>query len=302
MRESEVSEGFDLRPYLEQKRKLVDLELDARIPAASVHPGLLHEAMRYSVFAGGKRLRPILALATAEALQVEAKRVLTLCCSLELIHTYSLIHDDLPAMDDDDYRRGELTCHRKYGEAVAILAGNALMALAFELLSEEQEVNETVQVSVIRRLSAAVGSRGGLIAGQVVDLCTEGKAYTGEELDFIHSFKTGALIEAAVTCAARLCGGSEAMKCLRTYAISSGLAFQIVDDILDIEGSSVELGKTRGKDEAERKATYPALYGLEESRRRVAELIEGAVEVVEPLGPPARPLQEIARFIASRRY
>ncbi len=298
--------GFDIEGYLSEQKALVDECLARLIPAAERHPSLIHEAMRYSLFAGGKRIRPILALATAETVGALVNRVMKFACALEMIHTYSLIHDDLPAMDDDDYRRGHLTCHRKFGEAIAILAGNGLMNRAFQVLAEaegNEEVDAETRLEVIARLCRAIGTEQGVIAGQVVDLTTQGSSFSREELEFIHSSKTGALIAASVSCAGVLCGvRGDRLWALEQYGFKVGLAFQIVDDILDIVASSEELGKTPGKDRADQKATYPAFFGLAKSREEVDRLVSEALESLAILGGAASPLAELARFIASRRF
>ena len=296
---------FDLVLYVEEKKRLVDARLDRCLPSDQTTPGRLHQAMRYSVFAGGKRIRPILALASAEAVSCSLERVLPLACALELLHAYSLIHDDLPAMDDDDFRRGQPTCHKVYGEGIAILAGNGLMARAFGLLAESEASKSSPErvLEVIRRLSRAMGSEGGVIGGQAVDLATEGRPFSADDLDYIHRSKTGALIRAAVTCPAVLCGvPDESLTALDHFGQRVGLAFQIVDDVLDVVGSREELGKTSGKDTADGKATYPALYGVEESRRTAERLVEEAVDYLEPFGTRAEALIELARFISIRRF
>jgi len=298
--------GFDIGGYLSGQKAVVDENLARLVPAAERHPSVIHEAMRYSLFAGGKRIRPILALATAETVGVPVTRVMRFACALEMIHTYSLIHDDLPAMDDDDYRRGQLTCHRKFGEAIAILAGNGLMNRAFQILAEpgeDEEVNADTRLDVIARLCRAIGTEQGVIAGQVVDLTTQGSSFSREELEFIHSSKTGALISASVSCAGVLCQvQGERLRNLEQYGFKVGLAFQIVDDILDIVASSEELGKTPGKDRADQKATYPAFFGLVKSREEVDRLVSEAVKHLAQLGQTVSPLAHLAHFIASRRF
>ncbi len=306
--------GFSLDRYLEPRRALIESRLDGWLPPAHHPPSIIHEAMRYSVFAGGKRIRPLLAIAAAEAVTgtsiletpvvAGGKATLQFACALEMIHTYSLIHDDLPAMDNDDYRRGRLTCHKVYGEGIAILAGNALMTHAFELLaSGRDEVPPSARLEVIERLCRAIGTEGGVIAGQVADLCTQGKPFTAADLNYIHASKTGALIEASVTCAGMLAGASpDQLADLSLFGRKTGLAFQIVDDVLDVVATSAELGKTSGKDSAGGKATYPALYGVERSREAAAKLVAEAVERLQPWGESARPLTELARFISVRRF
>ncbi|MFQ5929376.1 MAG: polyprenyl synthetase family protein [Acidobacteriota bacterium] len=297
--------GFSIEQYLNQKKQTLDQYLDDFLPAADSDPEIIHEAMRYSVFAGGKRIRPILALATGEALGGDFQELIYLACALEMIHTYSLIHDDLPAMDDDDYRRGQLTAHKKFGEGIAILAGNALLTLAFQRLAEipTRSDEAEIKLAVMRHICRAIGTARGMLAGQVMDLVTQSNPFSSEQLEQIHSSKTGALIQASVYCSALVSGASqEARKRLGAFGSSVGLAFQIVDDILDVEGSSRVLGKTPGKDDLNHKATYPAMYGLQTSRKIAAELVESAIQEISFLGPRADVLRELARFISVRRF
>ena len=301
----EASALSELKGFFESQRKRVDASLDLLLEPDSQSPTVLHQAMRYSVFAGGKRVRPILALAIREALGGPLASVLKLAACLELIHTYSLIHDDLPAMDNDDFRRGLPTLHRKYGEGVAILAGNALLTQAFELLSELPTVgvDPALTLSVINVLCKAIGTPEGMISGQVVDLLTAGKDFSESELQYIHRSKTAALIRASVTSSALLCGSSsDVMKKMSAFGSSIGLVFQIVDDILDVEASSQDLGKTAGKDQLAEKATYPALYGIEKSRVLKNEQLDRAVAELEFLGPRGKTLRQIAHFIARRGH
>jgi geranylgeranyl diphosphate synthase type II len=259
--------------------------------------------MRYSVMAGGKRLRPILVIAGAEAVGGAADTVLPTACALELIHTYSLIHDDLPAMDDDDYRRGRPTSHKVFGEAVAILAGDALLTLAFQLVARNAERvgDPRVICDVVADIAEAAGT-GGMVGGQVVDIESEGKAVSAETLDYIHTHKTAALIRVSLRTGALLAGAKpDALAAISTAGERLGLAFQIVDDILDVEGSLEELGKTAGSDERKQKATDPAVHGLEVSRRRARALVEEAKDVLTTLGPPAAPLAALADYILERR-
>lgn len=297
--------SFEFDAYLESQRKVVDSHLDKFLPPEEEYPEVIHRAMRYSVFAGGKRIRPILALAASEAVGGQFEKSVRLACALELIHTYSLIHDDLPAMDDDDHRRGLLTCHKVFGEGIAILAGNGLMAHAFQLLTEIPggEGFSDTKIKVLNGLCRAIGTQHGVIAGQVVDLVTEGKPFSAGELEYIHSSKTGALIEASVYCSALLAEADELyLECLRTFGLKAGLAYQIVDDVLDMEGSREELGKTPGKDISGQKATYPALYGLQESRHTARRLVEEAIDAIRCLGEKGAALRELARFISIRRF
>jgi len=291
---------FDFSAYLSERRDLVDTALERLLPSEDREPPSVHRAMRYSVMAGGKRLRPILVIAGAEAVGARADAVMPTACALELIHTYSLIHDDLPAMDDDDYRRGRLTSHKVFGEAVAILAGDALLTLAFEMIARGPG-DPRVICKVVGAVAEAAGTRG-MVGGQVVDIESEGKTVAGEVLEFIHRHKTAALIRVSLCAGAWLGGGTPAqMEAIRTAGDDLGLAFQIVDDILDVEGSLAEMGKTAGSDERKKKVTYPALYGLEGSRAKARELIEHALAALAPLGPPAEPIRALAAFIVERK-
>ena len=287
--------SFDLGAYLAERRRAVDETLERYLPAKDASPATIHEAMRYSVFAGGKRLRPILVIAVAEAVGGAMGRVLPTACALELIHTYSLIHDDLPAMDDDDYRRGRLTNHKVFGEAMAILAGDALLTLAFALLAEN------ASLEVVKEVAQAAGTFG-MIGGQVVDVQSEGKSVDAETLEYIHRHKTAALIRCALRSGAMLAGASpSALTAIGEAGSHLGLAFQIVDDILDVEGSLAELGKTAGSDRRKKKVTYPEHFGLEASRLKAKSLIEDAKAALAPLGPDAEPIRALADFIFQRR-
>ena len=291
--------------YLREQKEIVDAHLDEFLPSGSAYPEVVHEACRYSLFAGGKRLRPILALATGEALGGDFSRLIYFACALEMIHTYSLIHDDLPAMDDDDYRRGRLSAHKAFGEGVAILAGNALLTGAFQLLSEIPGGSEwaDVKVALIHRIAQALGTYRGLIGGQVVDLISQGKPFSRHQLDYIHSSKTGALIQVSVVGAACLSQASEEERChLEIYGCNVGLAFQIVDDILDEVGSGPEMGKASRKDSVNQKVTYPAMYGVDRSRRISVQLVNKAVQEITFLGSRGDFLKELAEFISVRRF
>jgi geranylgeranyl diphosphate synthase type II len=289
--------------YLAEAKKAVDECLDRLLPAESEEPRTIHKAMRYSTFAGGKRVRPILVLAAGESVGGNREVLLHLGCAIELIHTYSLIHDDLPALDNDDIRRGRPTCHKVFGEAMAILAGDSLMTRSYQLLVELPNVPsmDSTRVAVIREIAYATGTVEGMIGGQVVDLESEGRAITAENLEYIHRSKTGALLAACTRCAALAAGASPAqLKALGAYGRKIGLAFQIMDDILDVTASSEELGKTAGKDQKAKKATYPALYGIDASREKAKELTGSAIEDVRELGARAEALRGLARFIHSR--
>lgn len=292
---------FDLQDYLQSRKQLVEEALDQSLPIT--RPEKIYEAMRYSLLAGGKRLRPILCLSACELCGGTLAMALPTACALEMIHTMSLIHDDLPAMDDDDYRRGKLTNHKVYGEDIAILAGDGLLAFAFEYTAAQtQNVEPLNLIQVLARLGRTVGAAG-LVGGQVLDLESEGKPdITPETLTFIHTHKTGALLETSVVAGALLAGAdSHTRQCLATYAQKIGLAFQIVDDILDITATQEELGKTAGKDLIAQKATYPSLWGLAESRRQADQLVAEAIAVLAPWGERAIPLVALAEYIVNRK-
>ena len=295
--------AFDLKTYLDERRRLVDGALDRVLPPENTPPSTAHRAMRYSVMAGGKRLRPILVIAGCEAVGGRAEHVMPTACALELIHTYSLIHDDLPAMDDDDYRRGRLTNHKVFGDAMAILAGDALLTLAFRLIASNVDAAADARViaDVVAEVAEAAGTDG-MVGGQVVDIESEGKTVSAETLDYIHTHKTAALIRASLRVGSLLAGAKpDALKAITRAGDALGLAFQIVDDILDVEGSLEELGKTAGSDQRKQKATYPALHGLPASRQRARALIEEAKAALVPLGVAARPIAALADFIYERR-
>ncbi|MEJ2007133.1 MAG: polyprenyl synthetase family protein [Acidobacteriota bacterium] len=287
--------------YLNEQRALVDQELNRMLPPEDTFPPSIHRAMRYSVFAGGKRLRPILCAEAGRLLGADEAPLLKISSALELVHTYSLIQDDLPALDNDDLRRGKPTCHRAFGESTAILTGDALLTLAYEVLAEPGIASAECQLRIIRELAHATGTLNGMVAGQVMDLETTNQAVDAATLEFIHSSKTGAFLCAAVRCGAIFAGAKESdLERVTTYGRKIGLAFQIVDDLLDVVGSKAALGKTPGKDDNQHKATYPALYGIEESRRKAAELIQEACESLEPYGKAASRLQELAHFLIER--
>jgi len=296
---------LDLKLYLQERCELIDSRLETAMPAADEFPYSLHRSMRYSLFAGGKRIRPVLLLAAAEAVGGDVSVALPAACAMEMIHTYSLVHDDLPAMDNDDFRRGIPTNHKVFGEAVAILAGDALLTQAFILLSSQAfaaSLSPERILAVINEMATAAGSRG-MVGGQIVDMESEGK----QDLDlptvqFIHTHKTGVLIKAAVKCGALLgCADEVLLSALIRYGEAIGLAFQIYDDILDIEGTTEEIGKDAGSDEARGKATYPAVIGIRESRKRAAELLELALDAIAGFDAQADPLREIARYVLSRK-
>ncbi len=289
--------------YIARRGRLVDRALQRWLPRADEFPPQVHEAMSYSLFAGGKRLRPILALAGAEAVGGRATDALPVACSLELIHTYSLIHDDLPAMDNDDLRRGKPTSHRVFGEGLAILAGDALLTEAFRLLARPdlmKNISPATRLRVIYQVAYAAGSLG-MVGGQAMDISFQGKKIDKHLLEYIHSHKTGALIAAAVQ-AGGLIGGASPRegRALANYGQKLGLAFQITDDLLDIHGEARKLGKSVRKDRAQGKATYPALFGVSESRRQAEILLNEAVGRLKIFSHWADPLREIARFILKR--
>jgi len=295
---------MDLKAYLEERRALINRSLQAYLPAVRGPAFRVVEAMHYSLFAGGKRLRPILCLAAAEAVGGDAGEALPAACALEMIHTYSLIHDDLPAMDDDDLRRGQPTCHKKFDEATAILAGDGLLTEAFHILAAaavRHGGREAAVAEVIEVISKAAGYQG-MVGGQMLDLQAEGRRVTLKELETIHRLKTGALLTSSCRAGAILGGGSRLeITILTGYGEKFGLAFQITDDLLDVEGSTAEMGKPAGSDEARQKATYPALLGVEKSREWARRLVEEAIRDLDPLGDQAQPLAEIARYLLVRR-
>ncbi len=296
---------MDLKSYIKEKCRLVDVELNKVMPLEEELPYSLHRSMRYSTFAGGKRIRPVLLLAACEAVGGNVDNALAAAAAMEMIHTYSLVHDDLPAMDNDDFRRGNPTNHKVFGEAVAILAGDALLTQAFILLSSPSlaaAVPPATLLQVIHEISSCAGSKG-MVGGQVVDMESEGRHDIDlPTVQYIHIHKTGALIKAAIKSGALLGGARDGeLASLVRYGEAIGLAFQIADDILDIEGTTEELGKDAGSDQARGKATYPAVVGIEESRRRAAELLDMALESLSGFDHRADPLREIARYVVERK-
>jgi geranylgeranyl diphosphate synthase type II len=288
--------------YLSEQQKLIDCELDRLVPAESVPPATIHRAMRYSLFAGGKRIRPLLCLAAADAVSDAIDGAVTAASTLEFIHTYSLIHDDLPALDNDDYRRGKLTCHKVFGDAMAILAGDALLTLAFQVLSASLKVSERQRALLAAELSKAAGTVGGMIGGQVADLEGEGQSPNAALLESIHRAKTGALLRASVRMGAIYAGATSGqLAALSAYGEHIGLAFQMIDDILDVEESSEALGKTAGKDAQQHKITFPAVYGVEESRRMASIECQRAHETLAAFGARAERLHELADLIVHRK-
>ncbi|MCX8116522.1 MAG: polyprenyl synthetase family protein [Desulfobacterota bacterium] len=297
---------MDIQVYLREKREIVDRALEELFPPlegldlGQGYPVSLRRAIRHSLFSGGKRIRPILSMAAFEAVGGQGDQILPFACGLEMIHTYSLIHDDLPALDNDEYRRGKLTCHRVFGEAIAILAGDALLTEAFCLMTRDPTQNPGIVLSVVHEVAKASGVYG-MVGGQVADIESEGKEVDFARVEYIHTHKTGALILASVRAGALLGQGSEqALKAISRYGKMVGLAFQIVDDILNIEGKSEIMGKSTGSDVKKQKATYPAVMGIQASKRRAEELVESAVSALQPFGSEADPLREIARYIVRR--
>jgi len=289
------------REYLKQQQQFVDAQLDRLAPPESTPPQTIHRAMRYSLFAGGKRIRPVLCLEAARAVADFAPGAEEAACALEFVHTYSLIHDDLPALDNDDLRRGRPTCHKAFGEATAILAGDALQTYAYEVLARLQCPAEA-RVAIIAQIAHATGTIGGMISGQVMDLEAEHTRPDAQTLEYIHRSKTGALLTASVVTGGIYAGGSEEqIQSLRDFGQNIGLAFQIVDDVLDVTQTSEQLGKTAGKDKAEEKATYPALFGIEASLKKADELVAKASAALDSFGDRAATLREIAHFLVERK-
>ncbi len=294
---------MDLKTYLQEKKLLIDKALEELLPSEDEFPAQLHKAMRYCLMASGKRIRPILALAAAEAVGGDPDTIIHEASALELIHTFTLIHDDLPAMDDDDYRRGILTTHKVFGEAMAILAGDALLTEAFNILSmgfKKGKHKATHIVEIIKIVADASGSKG-IVGGQVADLEAEGKIIDEKALEYIHNHKTGSLITASVILGGTLAGGSnKEIKHLKQYGASIGLAFQIKDDILDITGSAEEIGKKPGSDQNKNKATYPSILGLEAAEKRQRDLCQLSLEALKSFDSRADRLREIALYIIER--
>jgi geranylgeranyl diphosphate synthase type II len=292
---------MDIKAYLAESKNEVDRTLEQLLPAEEEAPSTIHKAMRYSVLAGGKRVRPILTLASGQSLGGDKEVLLRLGAAIEMMHTYSLIHDDLPALDNDDLRRGHPTCHKVFGEAIAILAGDSLMTRCYQVLADLPKIQDSVKIRIISEIAAATGTVDGMIGGQVVDLESEGKSIDPATLEYIHHSKTGALLNACVRCGALAANAnSTELHMLSEFGSKVGLVFQIVDDILDVTSSSETLGKTAGKDEKVKKATYPALYGIEASRKKAKELARSALEGIMGLGEQANALRSLAQFIISR--
>ena len=293
---------MNLKDYLAERSAIVDRALDRFLPKATAKPPTIHKAMRYSLFAGGKRLRPVLCLAAAEACGGDLNDALAAACAVECIHTYSLIHDDLPCMDNDDYRRGRLTSHKVYGEGIAVLAGDALLTFAFEILTAAQGTPRYPAAALVRELAYAAGSRA-LIAGQVADLEGEGKKTTLRELRFIHEAKTAALLTSAIRLGAMSANATPAkLEALTAFGKHLGLAFQVIDDILDVTQTSEKLGKSAGKDVAAQKATYPALLGLEKARKEAQKLTAASLSALKPFRKAGETLQALGEYLLQREY
>jgi geranylgeranyl diphosphate synthase type II len=298
-------DGLFASQYLSEGKKFVDEGILSLLPDEESYPEVVHQAMHYSLLAGGKRLRPILVIAASEAVGGDRKAVLPFAVAAELVHTYTLIHDDLPALDNDDLRRGKPTNHKVFGEAVAILAGDALLTEAFILMTRSvgmESIPPERLLSATHEMATALGSTG-MIGGQVVDLEAEGKPIDAETLEYIHIYKTGFLIRACIRCGGILSGATpRQLNSLSRFGAHIGLAFQIIDDILDITGDEKQLGKGIGSDLTKDKATYPALYGLKESRRKAEELVEASIVCLEEFDGRTDPLRQIARFFVQRTY
>jgi len=293
----------EVRAHFARVRALVEDELDRLVPAEGAEPASVHAALRWSLFAPAKRFRPALLFAAGETFGAPPEKLLRAACAFELVHTYSLVHDDLPAMDDDQLRRGRPTCHVKFGEATAVLAGDALQTLAFQTLAEDETLDAALRVRLVSELARAAGTPDGMVAGQAHDLSAEARAdVTGDELEQIHRRKTGALIAAAARSGALVAGVSDGeLAAVTRYAFAVGLLFQITDDLLDVTASAEDLGKTPGKDARAQKATYPALYGLEAARARALRVYEEARAALDKLARPAPTLRGIARLVLERR-
>src|SRR6478672_12513691 len=293
---------MNLKSYLQSRQKLIDRALDGYLPKKNVRPPTIHKAMRYSLFAGGKRLRPILTLAAAEVCGGKVENALPLACAMECIHTYSLVHDDLPSMDDDDFRRGRATCHKVFGDGIAVLAGDALLTIAFEIVSRTKPPHRYDPFTLLREVAVAAGSRK-LIAGQVADLEAEGKKISLADLRYIHQNKTAAILTASVCLGAMSANATaKELAAITKFGRALGLAFQVIDDILDVTQTSEKLGKSAGKDVAAQKATYPAVFGLEKSRKEAHRLTSSALAAIKPFGEKALMLKLLADYLLERDY
>jgi geranylgeranyl pyrophosphate synthase len=296
-----VHNTLELDSLLAASRALVEVELNSLLPPSGAAPEKVHQAIRWSIFAGGKRFRPALLLAVGQAFGAEINQLIRTACALEMIHTYSLIHDDLPAMDDDDLRRGRPTCHVRFDEATAILAGDALQTLAFQTIANDNRLDPTTRIALVSELSRAAATPDGMVAGQALDMEAEARQVNGAQLEEIHRLKTGALIVGAARCGAIIGAADEhELATISRYGSQLGLLFQITDDLLDITATAADLGKTPGKDVQSRKATYPALYGIEEARDKAATAHRAACEALDQLDRPTEVLHRIVDFILHR--
>jgi len=296
------STAIDAKEFLASCRALIDAELDRLIPKESVEPERVHSAIRWSLFAGGKRFRPALLLATGQTFGARTDDLMRAACALEMIHTYSLIHDDLPSMDNDKLRRGRPTCHVKFDEANAILAGDALQALAFQTIAEDERLSPDLRVQLVAEIARAAGTPAGMVAGQAHDLDAESREVTNTELERIHHRKTGALIRAAARFGAIIAGaGARELEAVTEYATNLGLLFQITDDLLDVTATAEDLGKTPGKDARASKATYPALYGIEATHAQLEVVHRATCNALEKIEQPTELLRSIADFILERQ-
>jgi geranylgeranyl diphosphate synthase type II len=293
---------MNLKAYLKSRQENIERALDRHLPKESTKPATIHKAMRYSLFAGGKRLRPILCLAAAETCSGKIDNALPLACALECIHTYSLVHDDLPSMDNDDFRRGRLTCHKVFGDGIAVLAGDALLTIAFEIVSRAKPTSRYNMSTLLREVAVAAGSQK-LIAGQVADLEAEGKETTRAGLRYIHENKTAAILTASVRLGAMSANANpKQLAAMTRFGRALGLAFQVIDDILDVTQTSEKLGKSAGKDVAAKKATYPAVIGLDKSRAEAKRLTKQAHHALSIFGTKAEALHALANYLLEREY
>jgi geranylgeranyl diphosphate synthase type II len=298
---AKISDETGARDFFASCRPLIDAELDRLLPKEIEEPARLHSAIRWSVFAGGKRFRPALVLASGQSFGSDPHELLRTACAFEMIHTYSLIHDDLPSMDDDDLRRGRPTCHVKFDEATAILAGDGLQTLAFQTIAEDENLSAEIRIRLIAELASAAGTPAGMVAGQALDLAGESAPTDGERLRRIHREKTGALICAAARCGAIIAGAADdELSAATDYALNLGLLFQITDDLLDVTATAEGLGKTPGKDARAQKATYPSVYGVEVTKKTISDVHRSTCDALDRLQRATRLLRSIADFIAQR--
>jgi geranylgeranyl pyrophosphate synthase len=297
----QFSNSLELDALLAGSRALIEVELNSLLPSPATAPEKIHQAIRWSVFAGGKRFRPALLLAVGQAFSAPVKILLKTAAAFEMVHTYSLIHDDLPAMDDDDLRRGRPTCHIRFDEATAILAGDALQSLAFQTIAQDEELSSETRIALISELSRAAGTPDGMVAGQAFDMEAETRQVNNAQLEEIHRLKTGALIVAAARSGAIIGGASEGeLAAVTSYGSHLGLLFQITDDFLDVTATAEDLGKTPGKDARSNKATYPALHGMEETRAAAIDAHRAACDALQQLDRETDVLHRIADFILNR--